>query len=292
MLPVTYHHLVFTLPHQFNRWASLHPEVLYGMLFKAVWATIGDFATARHHLEGQLGMMAVLHTWGQTLSRHIHLHCLIPGGVLTKEQQWSSTRKVGYLLPVKALSVKYRGKMLALLEQQGESGALPQLDREDIAQTLAQAAHLNWAVYSKPAITDGDNVVKYLARYCNRVGVSEYRLSLSSDNQVSLDYKDYQTDSRRELNCSTSELLRRFLLHVLPKGFMRLRYYGFMANAIRRKSLDLIRTSLAVTKKPARERTKSVTDSLGPMCPHCHKVGMELVNIVLPVSRTRLQRTS
>ncbi len=88
LLPVTYHHLVFTLPHQFNYWADLHPRILYGALFKAAWTTLNDFATARHHLDGQLGMLAILHTWGQTLCRHIHLHCLIPGGVLTKEQQW------------------------------------------------------------------------------------------------------------------------------------------------------------------------------------------------------------
>jgi hypothetical protein len=200
VLPVAYHHVVFTLPHQFNGWATLHPEILSKTLFKAVWETLSEFANARHHMEGQLGMLAVLHTWGQTLCRHIHLHCLIPSGVLTQDKQWCNSRKAHYLFPVKALSVKFRGKMLNGLEEQANAGELHRLEQPTITQVLNQTARLIWYVYSKPTIGHTDTVVNYLARYCNRVGISESRLSLKSENNVLMRYKDYRTNETTHIN--------------------------------------------------------------------------------------------
>lgn len=293
VLPVAYHHVVFTLPHQFNGWATLHPKVLYKALFKAVWQTLSEFATPRHHMDGQLGMLAVLHTWGQSLCRHIHLHCLIPSGVLTKDNQWCGSRKAGYLFPVKALSVKFRGKMLHYLEEQANSGELHQVEQSMVSQTLNEAAKLKWNVYSKPTIGHTDAVVNYLARYCNRVGISESRLSLKGDNNVLMRYKDYRTNETTHMELSAGELIRRFLLHVLPKGFMRLRYYGFMANAIRRKSLSLIRKSLANSvKQPEETLTGKIKDDIGPECPRCHHVGMVLLGILLPNKQLVRFRTS
>lgn len=293
VLPVTYHHLVFTLPHQFNGWATQHPDILYKTLFKAVWQTLNDFATARHHLDGKLGMLAVLHTWGQTLSRHIHLHCLIPSGVLTNENKWCGSRKDSYLFPVKALSVKFRGKMLYYLAEQDSEGNLPYLAHEDVSQVLKQTAQLKWNVYSKPAIGHTEAVVSYLARYCNRVGISESRLTLTSQNNVLMRYKDYRTNELTHMELSAVELIRRFLLHVLPKGFMRLRYYGFMANSIRRKSLNMIRSSLGETASEISEiASKDTGEETGPECPNCHHVGMMLMGIKLPERLTKLNRTS
>ncbi|NRA54877.1 MAG: IS91 family transposase [Gammaproteobacteria bacterium] len=289
MLPLTYHHLVFTLPHQFNGWATMHPKVIYDGLFKAVWATLSAFANPRHHLDGKLGMMCVLHTWGQQLNRHIHLHCLIPGGVLTSNQRWCNARKEGYLFPVKALSVKYRGKMLAYLSEMSKEGELFRLTPDDVVQTLHAATKKPWVVYSKPALQHANTVVKYLARYCNRVGISESRLALNDQGQVALNYLDYRSRDRKTMHCSTSELLRRFLLHVLPKGFMRLRYYGFLANSVRRKSLVVIRDSLAL---PAViDKNEVTSDEIGPVCPHCHHSGMKLINLVLPARLGRVKRT-
>jgi hypothetical protein len=293
VLPVTYHHVVFTLPHQFNGWATLHPEILYKTLFKAVWQTLSEFATARHHMDGRLGMLAVLHTWGQTLCRHIHLHCLIPSGVLTKNNQWCSSRKAGYLFPVKALSVKFRGKMLSCLAQQAETGELHRLEQQGVSQVFNQTALLKWNVYSKPTIGHTEAVVGYLSRYCNRVGISESRLSLRSENNVLMRYKDYRTNDTTHMDLSGVELIRRFLLHVLPKGFMRLRYYGFMANSIRRKSLTLIRKSLDKEIERLEEViTDKVIDEIGPECPNCHHVGMVLIGIVLPNKQLVPFRTS
>lgn len=289
MLPLTYHHLVFTLPHQFNGWATMHPKVIYDGLFKAVWATLSAFANPQHHLDGKLVAMCVLHTWGQQLNRHIHLHCLIPGGVLTQNQRWCNTRKVGYLFPVKALSVKYRGKMLAYLAEMSKEGQLPRLAPNDVTQTLHTAAKLPWVVYSKPALKHANTVVKYLARYCNRVGISESRLGLNDQGKVVLKYLDYRSRDRKTMHCSTSEFLRRFLLHVLPKGFMRLRYYGFLANSVRRKSLAVIRESLAL---PAvLDKDEMTGEEIGPVCPHCHHAGMRLINLVLPVRLGWFERT-
>ena len=283
VLPVAYHHVVFTLPHQFNGWATLHPKVLYKTLFKAVWETLSEFANARHHMDGQLGMLAVLHTWGQTLCRHIHLHCLIPSGVVTQNKQWCGSRKAGYLFPVRALSVKFRGKMLNALEGQANAGELHRLAQLTITQVLNQTARLKWNVYSKPTIGHTDAVVNYLARYCNRVGISESRLSLRGENNVLMRYKDYRTNKTTHMDLSASELIRRFLLHVLPKGFMRLRYFGFMANSIRRKSLTFIRKSLdKEVEKHDDVITDKVKDETGPECPSCHQTGMVLTGIILP----------
>jgi len=264
--------------------------VLYSGLFKVVWETLSAFANKRHHLAGKLGMMCVLHTWGQTLSRHIHLHCLIPAGVLTVNDQWQGARKAHYLFPVKALSVKYRGKMLAYLRERADGGELTQLSHDDITGTLNKTAQLPWVVYSKPVISHAYNVVKYLARYCNRVGVSESRLSFDEGGEVQLNYLNNRTEQRQVMTCSSGELLRRFLLHVLPKGFMRLRYYGFMANSVRRQSLALIRTSLSVIAPS--KTTESTVDSEGPVCPHCHLAGMRLISVRLPTRLRGYQRTT
>jgi len=258
-------------------------------LFKVVWETLSAFANKRHHLAGKLGMMCVLHTWGQTLSRHIHLHCLIPAGVLTADGQWQGAPKPYYLFPVKALSVKYRGKMLAYLRERADGGELAQLTHDDMTKTLKEAAHLPWVVYSKSVISHADSVVKYLARYCNRVGVSESRLSLDDEGVVQLNYLNNRIAQRQVMECSSAELLRRFLLHVLPKGFMRLRYYGFMANAVRRRSLALIRTSLSVVTPL--KTTDSTVGNEGPVCPHCHHAGMTLISMCLPARLGGHQRT-
>lgn len=148
---------------------------------------------------------------------------------------------------------------------------------------MGQAARLSWNVYSKPTLGHTDAVVNYLARYCNRVGMSESRLSLRSENNVLMRYKDYRTKETTHMDLSATELIRRFLLHVLPKGFMRLRYYGFMANSIRRKSLTLIRKSLGKEVEKLEEViTDTVQDEIGPECPSCHHTGMVLIGIILP----------
>ena len=175
--------------------------------------------------------------------------------------------------------------MLNGLAQEAKADKLHRLAPEMISQGLNEAARLKWNVYSKPTIGHTDAVVNYLARYCNRVGISESRLSLRSENNVLMRYKDYRTNETTHMDLSASELIRRFLLHVLPKGFMRLRYYGFMANSIRRKSLTIIRKSLDKDVERHEEVIiPKVNDEIGPECPSCHHVGMVLMGMYCPTN--------
>jgi hypothetical protein len=278
VLPVAYHHLVFTLPHEFNGLAKLDAKVVYGCLFRSVWLTLQAFSNARHHLEGQLGVVMVLHTWGRNLSQHIHIHCLVPGGVITPDKEWKATRKETYLFPVKALSVRFRKNMLKLMQSE-----LPESER-----ILWQTKDKPWVVYSKPVMTNAGSVVNYLSRYCNRIGINPDQLHHAKD-KIQMNYKDHRSSQTASMVCDAGELLRRLLLHVLPKGFMRIRYYGFMANAIRVKSVALIRTSLKVTL----ERDCVLKEKSPVICPCCGAAELVMVALYMrPPMRELEERLS
>lgn len=233
LLTCGYFHLVFTLPHELNIIAQYNPKVLYQCLFQSAWQTLSKFAKRKGH--GQLGMTSVLHTWGQNLSQHIHLHCLIPAGALAKTQ-WCEIEK-GYLYPVKALSTVFRAKMLAALHESGS----------DLTEIRTPN---KWCVYSKACLTYSEKLVSYLARYTRKGVMSESRLVSISDKAVSFKYRDYADSHRSKvMTLSCDEFLRRYFQHVLPKGFMRIRHYGFLANACRKKSLGLIRKQQAQPKQ-------------------------------------------
>jgi hypothetical protein len=266
ILPVAYHHLVFTLPHEFNGLAKLDAKAVYDCLFRSVWLTLQAFANGRHHLEGQLGVIMVLHTWGRNLSQHIHIHCLVPGGVLTTKREWKATRKESYLFPVKALSVRFKKNMLKQMKSE-----LPESE-----SILWHMQDRPWVVYSKPVIDKAEAVVNYLSRYCNRVGINPAQLHHAKD-KVQMTYKDYRSEKAASMVCSAGEILRRLLLHVLPKGFMRIRYYGFMANAVRVKSVELIRTSLEATPL----RYKNGEEKSPVICPCCGAAEMIMVELHL-----------
>lgn len=247
LLSCRYFHLVFTLPHELNIIAHYNAKVLYQCLFKAAWQTLSKFAKQKGH--GQLGMTSVLHTWGQNLSQHIHLHCLIPAGALAKAQ-WHEIEK-GYLYPVKALSVVFRGKMLTALSEHDTSLAQIQTPTK-------------WCVYSKACLTYSEKLVRYLARYTRKGVMSESRLVSASEQAVSFAYRDYADNNHRKImTLSCDEFLRRYLQHVLPKGFMRIRHYGFLANACRKRKLAQIRAQ----ESPRGERGKS-QESNEPLIPH------------------------
>ncbi|MFA0288271.1 MULTISPECIES: transposase [Vibrio] len=262
ILPVAYHHMVFTLPHEFNALVKAHPKVVYQCLFHSVWATLCAFANERHHLVGQLGALMVLHTWGRNLSQHTHIHCLLPSGVLTKDRQWQPTRKESYLLPVKALSVRFKKEMLCRVSELIATHS----------NLLEEAASKRWVVYSKPVLHEPTAVVGYLSRYCNRIGLNPNQLSYNVDGRITMSYKDYRTNGTQRMCCNAGELLRRLLLHVLPKGLMRIRYYGFLANAVRVKAIAEIRQSLR--KRPV-EKSEVLKEK--PCCPNCHSNSMVLV---------------
>ena len=275
VLPVTYHHLVFTLPSELNGWVGLHPEVVYRILFGSAWATMKAFGEDPKRLDGQLGMSAVLHTWGEALTRHVHLHCLVPGGALGADGRWHAARSA-YLFPVRALSRRFRGHAVAALRAAATAGDLHRVTRPgEIDTRLSALMDKDWVVYSKPCPGRAESVVNYLGRYSHRIAISDERIVAASATHVSFRCKDYAGDGRRRtLTLESDEFIRRYLLHVLPKGLMRVRHYGFLSNRCRRRRLEEIRAVLEVAAgDPTRRRTGKVlpNESMEPdePCPRC-----------------------
>ena len=269
VLPVTYHHLVFTLPHELNGWVQLHPEVIYVLLFKTVWKTLKAFGVDRKRLNGKLGMTAVLHTWGQNLSQHVHLHCLIPGGALGDDKHWHPAKST-YLFPVKALSRHYRGNLVSALRKRAKAGKLSRVTNlHAVDAVLDQLMQKDWVVYSKHCMDRSDTIIGYLSRYTHRIAISNQRLIDMDQERVRFNYKDYRDDQSKVMALDYPEFIRRFLMHVLPKGLMRIRHYGLLANRCRQKSLNLIRKILA-TPAPAKSENTGNEPATYP-CPKCHK---------------------
>ena len=266
ILPVTYYHLVFTLPSEINGWVSCHPAVIYRLLFESVWQTLSTFGRDKARLDGQLGMLSVLHTWGQTLVRHIHLHCLVPGGALAANGDWHPA-KSNYLFPVKALSRHYRGVFVSRLRQAKRQGLLDQIPADVFDEVLDQLMKKSWVVYSKAAIYGHAKLIDYLGRYTRRIALTPNRLVSVTSDEVRLRYRDYRDGRQKCLCLSPSELLRRYALHVLPKGFMRVRYHGFLANAVRAERLTEIRSALKVDVKTLLEQNENSIRT--PACPDC-----------------------
>lgn len=276
ILPVTYYHLVFTLPSELNGWVSCHPGIIYRLLFESVWHTLSCFGQAKNRLNGQLGMLSVLHTWGQTLIRHVHLHCLIPGGALADNGEWHAA-KSHYLFPVKALSRHYRGSFVSRLREAKSQGLLDKILSDKFDSTLYQLMSKAWVVYSKAATYGHDKLIDYLGRYTKRIALTPSRLLSVKDNEVRLKYRDYHDGKNKVMKLTTEELLRRYALHILPKGFMRVRYHGFLANAVRAKKLNEIRNILK--SAPLIREVKETSKHSEPRCPHCgnhhwHYVGV------------------
>ena len=281
VLPVTYHHVVFTLPHELNGWTQLHPEVIYHLLFQIAWLTLKTFAADPKRLNGKLGMTAVLHTWGQNLGQHVHLHCLVPGGALGNNNEWHAARST-YLFPVRALSRYYRGKMVSALRQCATDGKLHRVTREaEVDNILDQLMKKDWVVYSKHCLNHTQDVVGYLARYSHRIAISDQRIVGTENDQVYFRYKDYRDGNDKTMRLHCEEFIRRFLMHVVPKGLMRVRHYGLLANRCRKASLKTIRQVLA---QPIEIMAEPTTDKpVEACCPKCHKGHLRPIRQLSPV---------
>ncbi len=287
VLPVTYYHVVFTLPHLLNPWVQCHPQVIYQVLFQSVWATLSAFAANPKHLGGQLGMTAVLHTWGQTLAQHVHLHCLIPGGALTAEGVWRPARG-NYLFPRRALSRRFRGRMVSALRAAYQRGELHRLTNPpEVDAILDQLMRTDWVVYPKPCVNHTERVVEYLARYSHRIAISDSRIIHVDDEHVAFRYQDYRDGNRHKaMTLDGEEFLRRFLLHVLPKGLMRIRHYGFLANRCCKAKLAQIRTALAQgVQQTACAETDGETACAfdGYPCPECRIGRLRVIGSLAPL---------
>jgi len=278
LLPVGYFHLVFTLPHELNRLVLAHKKILLTLLFKAVSETLLEFGQKR--LGGQLGFIMVLHTWDQTLKDHFHLHCLVPAGALSFDQsRWISTRK-NFLFPVKALSRVFRGKFLDLLKQACDHGKIPPPSQE-----LKALGKKNWVVYAKKPFGSPQTVLDYLGRYTHRVALSNNRILNVQNGLVTFSYRDRRDKDRlKSMTLNAEEFIRRFLLHVLPDGFMRIRHFGFLANRTKKHALPQCRKLLGlnpalpqIPKRSAQELLHEITGIDLSRCPRCQKGTMIVV---------------
>ena len=238
LLPVPYFHVVFTIPNELNPLALRNKAVVYKILFEAASKTLVELAHDPKRLGADIGMTAVLHTWGQNLLLHPHLHCVVSGGGLSPDGSRWITGRQRYLLPVKVLGKLFRGKFLALLEQAYKNGQLELTgSTAELADPVVWAGlrdrlyHKHWVVYAKPPFGGAIQVFRYLGRYTHRVAISNHRIVDIADGKVSFTVKDYKDGAREKtMTLETVEFLRRFLLHVLPKGFVRIRHYGLCAS--------------------------------------------------------------
>jgi Putative transposase len=279
LLPVRYVHVVFTLPHQLAPLARLNQKVVYGLLFRASAETLLQVARDPRYLGAEIGFFSVLHTWNQKLEHHPHVHCVVPeGGIAGDGKRWVSPR-YDFFLPVKVLAKLFRGKFTAALRNAFQSGELrlpapipPDARPAYFKDLLRQCHRQNWVVYAKRPFGGPEHVLQYLGNYTHRVAISNHRLIELADGQVAFRWRDSaHGNKKRVMTLRIDEFLRRFFLHVLPRGFVRIRHFGFLANRQRQSQLELCRklldqlpavASAATAAKPAFEPTY-------PTCPAC-----------------------
>ena len=275
LLPATYYHVVFSVPHKLVPLMWQNKKVLFQLLFEASAATLLEVAADPQHLGAEIGFLSILHTWGQTLQCHPHVHCVVPGGGLSCDRQRWIPSSPNFFLPVKVLSHVFRGKFLDGLRSAFRSKRLAfhgscqgWENRKAFYAFLDTLKEHDWVVYAKKPFGGPEHVLHYLARYTHRVAISNHRLVEVTDDNVTFRWKDYAHHSkRRTMTLSHEEFLRRFLLHVLPKGFPRIRYFGFLAQRSRGALLPLCRTLLAVEPPPV--PTTSAAPSIPWLCPCC-----------------------
>lgn len=277
LLPVGYHHVVFTIPHDLSWLVLQNKRVVYDLLFQASAATLLTIAADRKHLGATIGFLSVLHTWGQNLLHHPHVHCVIPvGGLAPNRTRWVHPR-YPFFLPVKVLSRVFRGKFVAGLKDAFRRGQLvfpgelqPLANDETFRAFLRSLFRHDWVVYAKPPFGGPEHVLQYLARYTHRVAISNHRLVNVTDDGVTFCWKDYAHASQvRTMTISAEEFLRRLCLHVLPKGFVRIRFFGFLASRCRARDLPICRQVLASSRALATAIVEKAPPSTVWPCPHC-----------------------
>jgi len=294
LLPVEYFHVVFTMPHELHPLFRANPQACYRLLFAAVAETLLEVALNPQRLGARIGFIAVLHTWTQTLLYHPHIHCIVPGGGLSPAgDRWISC-KPGYFLPREVLALVFRGKLLHKLERAVAKGKV-KLSGGNPATLLRQAARKGWMVYAKEPFAGPEQVLRYLGRYTHKIAISNRRLVSLKDGQVTFRWRDRADKNKVKLmTLEAREFLRRFLLHVLPKGFMRIRHYGFLANPVHKQAVARCRELLGVpagrgagdeeiaaeTWNELLERLTGVDVTLCPLC----KIGHLVVKQRIPAA--------
>lgn len=271
LLPVPYFHVVFTLPDCLNHICLYKDREVYDILFQSVWQVVNTFGRDHKWLGAQTGMISILHTWGQTMTLHPHLHCIIPGGGLTRQGKWKPAKSDGkYLFNVKAMSKVFRGKFIALLKER-----LPDEINPELIDALYKR---DWVVYAKRPFSGPESVIEYLGRYTHKIAISNHRIKQFENDKVTFFYKDYRHGSvKKEMTLEGAEFIRRFSMHILPKGFVRIRHYGILSSTSKASSIVIIREQLpAITpvNRPDRPAQKIYNPA---RCPCCKKDTMETI---------------
>ena len=299
LLPVEYFHVVFTLPPVVAAIAKQNKAVVYGLLFEAAAETLKVIAADPRHLGAEIGMTMVLHTWGQTLTYHPHVHVIVPGGGLSPDgNTWIACRP-GFLLPIKVLQRLYRRLFLAKLAAAHAAGRLQffdalasSSDARIFTRYLAPARRIDWIVYAKKPFAGPEQVLRYLSRYTHRIAISNRRIVSVDDTSVGFIWKDYRDGGKQKcMTLGAHEFIRRFLLHVLPDGFQRIRHYGFLANGHRKAKLSLIRWFLDVAPPEPidtpDDTAAAAPDNTSP-CPCCGGA-MRIIEVLADPRRRKLR---
>ena len=292
LLPVSYFHVVFTLPHELNILCLHNPKMMYNLLFQSAWHTLHTLGQNKHYLDAQTAATMVLHTWSQTLVLHPHVHCIVPGGGLSKEGEWRypkrSKKGQNFLFPVVAMKKIYKGFFMKNLKKaiENQQVRLPKTFPTGRAYKLWKdnLYSKEWVVYTKKPFSKVEHVVGYLARYSHRVALTNHRIKNIDESNVTFEYKDYKDGAKKkEMMLEGGEFLRRFCLHILPKAFRKIRQFGFLSNATKKKSIEQARASLG--QRQAALLTRNERKALAKLrvfgskihqCPAC-KIGKMLV---------------
>lgn len=287
LLPVQYFHVVFTIPDDLNAIALRNQKEVYTILFKAASETLLELGQDAKYLGAQVGFISILHTWGQNLMDHPHLHCVVPGGGLSLDgTRWVSARN-SFFIPVKVMSRLFRGKFLAYLKESYANGKLNMvgtvklLDNPQIFQNLLYKLYeKEWVVYCKPPFGSPEQVLEYLGRYTHRIAISNNRITSMENGKITFRWRDYSDDNKNKLmTLDVFEFIRRFLLHILPDNFIKIRHYGILSNASRKTKLKKCQELLNVEEKVVQESTNKPWEELYfeltgidlRLCPCCEK---------------------
>ncbi len=272
LLPVPYFHVVFTLPDTLNTLALHQPKAVYDALFEAAWGTINTFGDNPKNLGAATGMISILHTWGQQVSLHPHLHCIVPGGGLSKQGKWKTAKSKGkYLFPVKAMSKVFRAKYVKSLQAK-----ISNLDKSLINGLFKK----EWVVFAKRPFGSPKSVIEYLGRYTHKIAISNHRIKNIDQKAVTFSYKDYRKGAQKSLmTLDAMEFIRRFSMHILPKGFVRIRHFGILSSTSKKKSIPIIKeqfpTEALLLVEPR------ILEVYNPkLCPHCKTETMITLEIL------------
>ena len=287
VLNVKYYHVVFTIPSEIYTVVLQNQEKMYKILFKASAETLQELAGDEKYLGAEIGFFSILHTWGQNLMYHPHIHCVVTGGGLTEAEKWKE-KEEDFFIPVKVMSRKFRGKFLSYMKKEelkyyGENEYLKNPENYD--NLIQSMYNKEWVVYCKEPFKNAESVIQYLGRYTHRVAISNERIIEVEDDKVTFKWRDYKDNNKmKEMTITIEEFIRRFLIHILPPKFMKIRYYGILGNRNKKKKLlkckILTRTKVEENNKklPILELLKKTLGKDFNLCPHCKKGHMLMPN--------------